>query len=166
MTLDGRVDDPGRALDLRRGEPPARPRAAGAPRTPSRSAWARCAPTGRASTHATSAPSRQPRRLAFGRGPLPDDSELELRTGPLADELAALAAEGVQSLLLEGGPRIAAAFLREGLLDKLLVFVAREARRRGARGSSRARSPAATPQPFHQPTGGGDVLLTAYVNEP
>ena len=27
---------------------------------------------------------RQPRRLAFGRGPLPDGSELELRTGPRA----------------------------------------------------------------------------------
>src|SRR5690242_3701430 len=44
---------------------------------------------------------RQPRRLAFGKGPLPDGSELELRTGPLEDELRALAAEGVQTLLLE-----------------------------------------------------------------
>jgi len=47
---------------------------------------------------------QQPRRLAFGRGPLPDGSPLELRAGPLEDELAALGAEGVQSLLLEGGP--------------------------------------------------------------
>ena len=68
--------------------------------------------------------SRQPRRLAFGRGPLPPGSELELRSGPLPDELAALAAEGVQSLLLEGGPTLAGAFLAEGLVDKLLVFVA------------------------------------------
>jgi diaminohydroxyphosphoribosylaminopyrimidine deaminase/5-amino-6-(5-phosphoribosylamino)uracil reductase len=67
---------------------------------------------------------RQPRRLAFGRGPLPQGSELELRTGALADELAALAAEGVQSLLLEGGPTIASGFLAEGLVDRLLVFVA------------------------------------------
>jgi diaminohydroxyphosphoribosylaminopyrimidine deaminase/5-amino-6-(5-phosphoribosylamino)uracil reductase len=67
---------------------------------------------------------RQPRRLAFGRGPLPKSSELELRTGPLAEELAALAAEGVQSLLLEGGPTIATAFVAEGLVDRLLVFVA------------------------------------------
>ncbi len=37
---------------------------------------------------------RQPRRLAFGRGPLPEGSELELRSGPLAEELASLAAEG------------------------------------------------------------------------
>jgi diaminohydroxyphosphoribosylaminopyrimidine deaminase/5-amino-6-(5-phosphoribosylamino)uracil reductase len=67
---------------------------------------------------------RQPRRLAFGRGPLPDGSELELRSGSLADGLASLAAEGVQSLLLEGGPTIARAFLAGRLVDRLLVFVA------------------------------------------
>ncbi len=67
---------------------------------------------------------RQPRRLAFGGGPLPKGSELELRSGPLADELPALAREGVQSLLLEGGPTIASAFLAAGLVDRLLVFVA------------------------------------------
>jgi diaminohydroxyphosphoribosylaminopyrimidine deaminase / 5-amino-6-(5-phosphoribosylamino)uracil reductase len=68
--------------------------------------------------------ARQPRRLAFGRGPLPEGSELELRSGPLEDELGALAAEGVQSLLLEGGPTLATAFLAGGLVDKLLLFVA------------------------------------------
>jgi diaminohydroxyphosphoribosylaminopyrimidine deaminase/5-amino-6-(5-phosphoribosylamino)uracil reductase len=67
---------------------------------------------------------RQPRRLAFGHGPLPDGSELELRTGSLWEELGALAAEGVQSLLLEGGPTIATSFLGRGLVDRLLVFVA------------------------------------------
>ena len=69
-------------------------------------------------------PRGQPRRLAFGRGPLPAGSELELRPGPLEDELAALAREGVQSLLLEGGPTLAGAFLEAGLVDKLAVFVA------------------------------------------
>jgi diaminohydroxyphosphoribosylaminopyrimidine deaminase/5-amino-6-(5-phosphoribosylamino)uracil reductase len=67
---------------------------------------------------------RQPRRLAFGRGPLPAGSELELRSGPLDDELRALAAEGVQSLLLEGGPTLASAFFEAGLVDKLLLFIA------------------------------------------
>ena len=42
------------------------------------------------------------------------ESELELRSGPLEDELRALAAEGVQSLLLEGGPTLATAFFRAG----------------------------------------------------
>jgi diaminohydroxyphosphoribosylaminopyrimidine deaminase / 5-amino-6-(5-phosphoribosylamino)uracil reductase len=69
-------------------------------------------------------PRGQPRRLAFGRGPLPEGSELELRSGPLREELEALAADGVQSLLLEGGPTLAAAFLEQDLVDKLLVFVA------------------------------------------
>ncbi|MBA3384226.1 MAG: dihydrofolate reductase family protein, partial [Actinobacteria bacterium] len=67
---------------------------------------------------------RQPRRIAFGLGPLPDGSELELRSGEPVEELRALAHEGVQSLLLEGGPTIATAFLERGLIDKLLLFVA------------------------------------------
>jgi diaminohydroxyphosphoribosylaminopyrimidine deaminase / 5-amino-6-(5-phosphoribosylamino)uracil reductase len=68
--------------------------------------------------------TRQPRRLAFGHGPLPEGSELELLSGPLEEELARLADDGVQSLLLEGGPTLAGAFLRAGLIDKLLLFVA------------------------------------------
>ena len=67
---------------------------------------------------------RQPRRLAFGRGPLPEGSELELRSGTLEDELHALAAEGVKSLLLEGGPTLATSFFEADLVDKLLLFVA------------------------------------------
>ena len=81
----------------------------------------RCAAARRART---SRSRTQPRRLAFGRGPLPEGSELELRTGPLEEELRALAAEGVQSLLLEGGPTLATAFLAAGLVDKLLLFLA------------------------------------------
>ena len=50
---------------------------------------------------------RQPRRLAFGRGPLPNGSELELLRGALEEELGRLAEESVQSLLLEGGPTLA-----------------------------------------------------------
>jgi diaminohydroxyphosphoribosylaminopyrimidine deaminase/5-amino-6-(5-phosphoribosylamino)uracil reductase len=68
--------------------------------------------------------ARQPRRLAFGRGPLPEGSELELRSGPIREELAALAGEGVQSLFLEGGPTLAAAFIEHDLVDKVLVFMA------------------------------------------
>lgn len=66
----------------------------------------------------------QPRRLAFGHGPLPKGSELELREGPLEEELAALAQEGVQTLLVEGGPTLAGSMLRMGVIDKLLLFVA------------------------------------------
>jgi diaminohydroxyphosphoribosylaminopyrimidine deaminase/5-amino-6-(5-phosphoribosylamino)uracil reductase len=77
--------------------------------------------------------TKQPRRLAFGRGPLPDGSELELRTGSLEDELRALAAEGVQSLLLEGGPTLATSFFAAGLVDKLLLFIAPVAEGEGPR---------------------------------
>ena len=69
-------------------------------------------------------PRGQPRRLAFGRGPLPEGTELELRSGELPGELRSLGSEGVQSLLLEGGPTVAAAFLDADLIDKLMVFVA------------------------------------------
>lgn len=109
--------------------------------------------------------SRQPRRLAFGRGQLPDGSELELRSGPLREELAALASEGVQSLLLEGGPTLAGAFFAQGLVDKVLVFVAPKLAGTGRR----AFDPAAIPAALRRLTArrvGEDVLLSAYVNEP
>jgi len=108
---------------------------------------------------------RQPRRLAFGRGPLPEGSELELRAGPLEDELRALAEDGVQSLLLEGGPTLAAAFLEAGLVDKLLVFVA--PRLSGAGPGMLAGLPRAVPLTRLEARAiGSDVLLQAYVNEP
>ena len=68
--------------------------------------------------------TRQPRRFAFGRGPLPEGCDLELVSGPLEDELTRLASQGVQSLLLEGGPTIAGRFLAADVIDKLAIFVA------------------------------------------
>jgi diaminohydroxyphosphoribosylaminopyrimidine deaminase / 5-amino-6-(5-phosphoribosylamino)uracil reductase len=109
--------------------------------------------------------AKQPRRLAFGRGPLPEGSELELRSGPLADELAALAAEGVQSLLLEGGPTLAASFLREDLVDKLLVFVAPKLAGEGS-GLLEENVPPRRLTRFEAEAFGEDVLLSAYVHEP
>jgi diaminohydroxyphosphoribosylaminopyrimidine deaminase / 5-amino-6-(5-phosphoribosylamino)uracil reductase len=109
--------------------------------------------------------TRQPRRLAFGQGPLPEGSELELRTGALEEELAALAGEGVRSLLLEGGPTLASSFLAAGLVDKLLVFVAP---RLSGEGPGLV---AGLPEPIEllrltaEPVG-DDVLLTAYLHEP
>jgi diaminohydroxyphosphoribosylaminopyrimidine deaminase/5-amino-6-(5-phosphoribosylamino)uracil reductase len=108
---------------------------------------------------------RQPRRLAFGRGPLPEGSELELLTGPLRDELGAVAKEGVQSLLLEGGPTLAASFLADDLVDKLLLFVAPTIAGAGARLFGELPEPLRlsrlTPRQI-----GPDVLLEAYVHEP
>ena len=110
-------------------------------------------------------PRGQPRRLVFSRGPMPEGLDLELRTGSPADELRALAEEGVQSLLLEGGPTLARAFFEADLVDKLLVFVAPTLVGEGPRlvpslPSSRMLSHL-TARPV-----GDDVLLEAYVHNP
>lgn len=109
--------------------------------------------------------AKQPRRLVFGRSPLPEGSELELRSGPLEEELAALAGEGVQTLLLEGGPTLAGAFLAADLVDKLLVFVAPTIAGEGAGPVATLPEPKALSRLTAEPVG-EDVLLTAYVHEP
>jgi diaminohydroxyphosphoribosylaminopyrimidine deaminase/5-amino-6-(5-phosphoribosylamino)uracil reductase len=108
---------------------------------------------------------RQPRRLAFGRGPLPEGSELELRTGPLEEELPALAAEGVQLLLLEGGPTLATAFLAAGFVDKLLLFVAPVLAGEGPRVLGDLATPLDLLHLHTEPVG-EDLLVEAYLHEP
>ncbi|MBA3333312.1 MAG: bifunctional diaminohydroxyphosphoribosylaminopyrimidine deaminase/5-amino-6-(5-phosphoribosylamino)uracil reductase RibD [Actinobacteria bacterium] len=108
---------------------------------------------------------RQPRRLAFGRGPLPDGSELELRSGNLREELEALAADDVQSLLLEGGPTLAAAFLEQDLVDKLLVFVAPKLAGDGSGMLAGLSAPIALARLESRPIG-DDVVIQGYVHEP
>jgi diaminohydroxyphosphoribosylaminopyrimidine deaminase / 5-amino-6-(5-phosphoribosylamino)uracil reductase len=107
----------------------------------------------------------QPRRLAFGRGPLPEGSELELLSGPLEDELSRLAAEGVQSLLLEGGPTLASAFLAAELIDKLLLYVAPTLSGTGPVFSGDLPAPR-TLSHLTADLVGDDVRLTAYIHDP
>ena len=109
--------------------------------------------------------ARQPRRLAFGRGPLPDGLDLELVDAPLGDSLRGLAAEDVQSLLLEGGPTIAASFLREDLVDKVLLFVAPTV---AGEGPAILAGPVGPIRMHDVRTSrhGDDVVITAYVHEP
>jgi diaminohydroxyphosphoribosylaminopyrimidine deaminase/5-amino-6-(5-phosphoribosylamino)uracil reductase len=109
--------------------------------------------------------ARQPRRLAFGHGPLPAGSELELRSGSIAEELPRLAAEGVQSLLLEGGPTLAASFLRAGMVDKLLLFVAPLIAGAGPAFATCLPDPIALAG-LRAEQVGEDVLLSGYVHEP
>ena len=111
------------------------------------------------------ATARQPRRLAFGGGPLPSGSDLELLSRPLREELAALGAEGVQSLLLEGGPTLAAGFLAEGLVDKVLLFVAPTVAGVGPRLWGDLSEPLRLTRLSARQIG-TDVLLEAYVHEP
>jgi diaminohydroxyphosphoribosylaminopyrimidine deaminase/5-amino-6-(5-phosphoribosylamino)uracil reductase len=108
---------------------------------------------------------RQPRRLAFGRGPLPDGSELELRRGEVGAELEALAGEGVQSVLLEGGPTLGSAFLRAGLVDKLLLIVAPVLSGSGPRWLDRLDGPV-SPVRTSSWRLGDDVAIEAYLREP
>ena len=127
------------ALGHRGGEPAASSTSCARSRTRSRSAWAPSGREPRASTRATSPVTRQPRRLAFGSGPLPGGSELELRSGALDEELRALAADGVQSLLLEGGPTLAAAFLAAASSTSCCSSSRRRSRERGRSFSTRSR---------------------------
>lgn len=108
---------------------------------------------------------RQPRRLAFGRGPLPEGSDLELRSGPLEEELRALAAEGVRSLLLEGGPTLAGAFLRAGLVDKLHLYVSPTLAGAGPGILDGLDAPLRLTRLTSRSIG-EDVLLEAYLREP
>jgi diaminohydroxyphosphoribosylaminopyrimidine deaminase / 5-amino-6-(5-phosphoribosylamino)uracil reductase len=108
---------------------------------------------------------RRPRRIAFGRGPLPRGSELELRSGPLADELEALASEGVQSLLLEGGPTLASSFVEAGLVDKVLLFVAPTIAGAGPHLLRELPAPSALTH-LSAAQLGADVVLEAYLRAP
>lgn len=76
--------------------------------------------------------ARQPIRVVMGRRPIPPGAALRdgaapLRTFPTetpAQVLAALADEDVQHVLLEGGPTLAAAFVRAGLADRVVWYLA------------------------------------------
>ncbi len=109
--------------------------------------------------------ARQPRRLAFGRGPLPPGSELELRPGPPEEELRGLAGDGVQTLLLEGGPTLATSFVRAGLVDRVLLFVAPQLAGSGPRWLGDLDAPLdllhMTAEPVDE-----DVLVSSYLRVP
>ena len=115
---------------------------------------------------------RQPRRVAFGSGPLPQGSDLELLSGPLEEELARLADEEVQSLLLEGGPTLAGAFLRADLIDKLVLFAAPklvggdDAPPVFAGPGARTLADAVPVAKLEIARAGDDVVLTGYLHEP
>ena len=111
------------------------------------------------------AAERQPRRLAFGRGPIPEGPRSSSSPGPLEEELERLAGEGVQSLLLEGGPTLATAFLRAGLVDKLLSSSRPRSRARGRAGSAQLEEPLGVEGLEAEPVG-EDVLLTGYIHGP
>jgi diaminohydroxyphosphoribosylaminopyrimidine deaminase/5-amino-6-(5-phosphoribosylamino)uracil reductase len=68
-------------------------------------------------------------------------------------------------VLLEGGPTLAASFLRADLIDKLLVFVAPVVAGDGPPLVAALPSPRALARLASRPVG-DDVLIEAYVHEP
>jgi diaminohydroxyphosphoribosylaminopyrimidine deaminase / 5-amino-6-(5-phosphoribosylamino)uracil reductase len=74
----------------------------------------------------------QPRPVILGQRRVPDDALVRRHPLPLlqrdGDDLAGLLddlrAEGVQHVFVEGGPTIASAFLRAGLADEVLTYIA------------------------------------------
>jgi diaminohydroxyphosphoribosylaminopyrimidine deaminase/5-amino-6-(5-phosphoribosylamino)uracil reductase len=76
--------------------------------------------------------ARQPLRVVVGTGDIPEGAHildnaartLHVRTREPAQVLAALTECGVVDVLLEGGPRLAGAFLAAGLVDRVLAYVA------------------------------------------
>jgi diaminohydroxyphosphoribosylaminopyrimidine deaminase/5-amino-6-(5-phosphoribosylamino)uracil reductase len=77
-------------------------------------------------------PDRQPTRVVVGRSPLPaharvlDDAAptLHLTTADPAEALACLAGQGVSHVWLEGGPRLAGAFVGAGLVQRVVAYYA------------------------------------------
>jgi len=75
---------------------------------------------------------RQPLRVVMGRRPIPPGAALRDGRAPLLvypdqsppEVLGALAARDVQHVLLEGGPTLAAAFVRARLVDRVVWYVA------------------------------------------
>jgi diaminohydroxyphosphoribosylaminopyrimidine deaminase / 5-amino-6-(5-phosphoribosylamino)uracil reductase len=82
-----------------------------------------------------------------------------------APKLTARASEGMQSLLLEGGPTLAAGFFRDDLIDKLLVFTAPTVSGEGPTLFEGGVPPRLLTRLQARPVG-EDILLSAYVHEP
>jgi diaminohydroxyphosphoribosylaminopyrimidine deaminase/5-amino-6-(5-phosphoribosylamino)uracil reductase len=76
--------------------------------------------------------ARQPLRVVMGDAEVPSEARvrngeaefLHLRTHDPSTALAQLHARGVNHVLLEGGPTLAAAFVKEGLIDRVVAYLA------------------------------------------
>jgi diaminohydroxyphosphoribosylaminopyrimidine deaminase/5-amino-6-(5-phosphoribosylamino)uracil reductase len=90
--------------------------------------------------------------------------------GLLPAALARLGEEGVQSILLEGGPTLAGAFLREDLIDKVVLFLAPkliggdDAPPLFAGPGARTLGDAVDLDRIEVAPSGEDVVLTAYIH--
>lgn len=74
---------------------------------------------------------KQPRAIIIGSRELPADAQVRNHpggfaqvSGDLHDTVHDLYEEGAQRIFVEGGPTLASAFIRENLVDELLIYVA------------------------------------------
>ena len=179
-TLDGRTAaaDGTEPLDHRRGRPRRRPRAARPvrrrprrhrhrprrrpaahrPRRPTAAPAARPAPARRRSAPR---PARQGARLLDAAAPRP--SRPRPTTPPRSSPRCRRA--GIHHVLLEGGPTLAAAFLRAGLVDEVVTYVAPALLGAAPPPSPTSASPPSTTPLRLETTDvtvlGGDVRITA-----
>lgn len=73
----------------------------------------------------------QPRAVIVGSREIPGDAHVRSHpggfaqlSGDLGDVLRELSESGAQRVFVEGGPTLASAFIREGLADELLIYIA------------------------------------------
>lgn len=76
--------------------------------------------------------AEQPLRVVVGRRIIPPTARIfdetaetiQVRSHRPAEVLAELTARGIHDVLIEGGPTVAAAFLRAGLVDRVIAYLA------------------------------------------
>jgi diaminohydroxyphosphoribosylaminopyrimidine deaminase/5-amino-6-(5-phosphoribosylamino)uracil reductase len=81
-------------------------------------------PVGRQPVRAVMGERELPRTSQLARAHRPGDAVLHLRTREPKDALLQLWDAGCRHVLLEGGPTVAAAFWRAGLVDRVVAYVA------------------------------------------
>jgi len=107
------------------------PRLTARPEAPSRGPATVDAADPEAAAEADPGPApAQPLRAVMGLRDIPEDAAvrgpgfLQLRTRDARTALSGLHARGVRHVLVEGGPGIAGAFVRAGLVDELVSYIA------------------------------------------
>lgn len=74
----------------------------------------------------------QPLRFVIGKTELPDDSKvfggdhpgIQIKTNDLNEALSVVWDRGIKHLMVEGGPRLASEFVKQGLVDEFQIYLA------------------------------------------
>ncbi|MEL0237357.1 MAG: dihydrofolate reductase family protein, partial [Aquiluna sp.] len=74
----------------------------------------------------------QPLRVVLGESDIPSDASvlddraetLQIRTRSLSKALSQLWSLGIKHVFVEGGPKVASAFIANGLVDEFLIYLA------------------------------------------